>query len=651
MQTDHVLPTALHELPFPAIQPDGWYRKQLQVQADGFTGHLEEIWSDVGPNSGWLGGTGESWERGPYYLDGLVPLAHLLRDQALIQKAQKWIEWMLASQRADGFFGPPANLDWWPRMVALKVLMQCHDATGDARILAFMDKYFRYQMKSLPTMPLQMWATARAGENMLSVLWLYDKISEPYLLELAERLASQSVDWNAFFNDLPYKQPMSVLFPWKEFQAFIGNHHWEELLHSTRFDPQLVQELLVKYHRSHGVNIAMALKYPALDYVRTADVRYLDMLKNGISGLEAYHGQFNGMYSCDEHLNGRAPTQGTELCTVVEAMYSYQQILLITGEAEWADRLEFLAYNALPAANTADFCAHQYDQQVNQVECSVAARDWYNNTDTSNIFGFEPHFGCCTANLHQGWPKLAKAAFAKKGETELAALVYLPMTLHTTLSGHFVTIREATNYPFADTITFTLTLHESAAFAFTFRIPVWATAPRLSINGQPTTAVEIVNNFATLKRTWQNQDVVTLTLPMNTQIIQADGYVGIRRGALLYALPIIGDWKNIKDRGRFSDWEVYPQSAWNYGICVPESGKLDIAVTEHADHQAFTGAEPPVELHLSARRVLNWDMERHSAGAIPANMQLGEPETITLIPYGCAKLRIAAFPNISHQRM
>ena len=95
-------PNTFNPLPLGAIEPKGWLRKQLEIQAAGLTGHLDEFWKDVGPNSGWLGGTGESWERGPYYLDGLLPLAYELNNPALIRKSKQWVDWTLAHQQANG---------------------------------------------------------------------------------------------------------------------------------------------------------------------------------------------------------------------------------------------------------------------------------------------------------------------------------------------------------------------------------------------------------------------------------------------------------------------------------------------------------------------------------------------------------------------
>ena len=90
-------------------------------------------------------------------------------------------------------------------------------------------------------------------------------------------------------------------------------------------------------------------------------------------------------------------------------MFSFEQVTRIFGTARHADIVERLAYNLLPATMDADVTAHQYHQQANQVLCTVAQRDWTQAGDDCTIFGLEPNFGCCTANLHQGWPKFVRS--------------------------------------------------------------------------------------------------------------------------------------------------------------------------------------------------------------------------------------------------
>ena len=85
-------PNAFNQLPLGSVMPKGWLLEQLKLQSEGLSGHLDEFWPDLGPKSAWLGGTGEGWERGPYFLDGLVPLAYLTKDAKLIAKVKSgWI--------------------------------------------------------------------------------------------------------------------------------------------------------------------------------------------------------------------------------------------------------------------------------------------------------------------------------------------------------------------------------------------------------------------------------------------------------------------------------------------------------------------------------------------------------------------------------
>ena len=197
-------------LPLGSVRPTGWLRRQLEIQASGLSGHLDETWADVGPNSGWLGGTGESWERGPYFLDGLIPLAYLLDDARLKAKAQKYIDWILTHQAPNGMIGPASNDDWWPRIVALKALTQYQEFTGDSRVIPLMDRYFRYQLTELPKRPLRDWGKFRWQDEALSVIWLYNRTGSSYLLDLARLLHQQGYDWIGEFANFPYKQKITA---------------------------------------------------------------------------------------------------------------------------------------------------------------------------------------------------------------------------------------------------------------------------------------------------------------------------------------------------------------------------------------------------------------------------------------------------------
>ena len=116
------------ELPLGAIRPAGWLRSQLVIQAEGMGGHLDEFWPDI-KDSAWIGGKAEGWERTPYWLDGIVPLAHLLDDDRLKAKANRYVDYILDHQAADGWMGPVGDndpghkpYDVWPLFVLFKAL-------------------------------------------------------------------------------------------------------------------------------------------------------------------------------------------------------------------------------------------------------------------------------------------------------------------------------------------------------------------------------------------------------------------------------------------------------------------------------------------------------------------------------------------------
>jgi len=595
---------AFRELPLGAVKPRGWLRDQLGLQAEGFTGGLPAVWLDVGESSAWLGGTGEDWERGPYYCDGLIPLAHQLEDERLLSWANRWIEWTLGSQSADGMFGPASNADWWPRMVMLKVLTQHAEATRDPRVGPFLARYFAHQARELPARPLEKWGQARGAENLLAVYWLHDRTHDPSLLELAALIESQTLDWTRWFTEFPNR---------------------------TR--------VLEFNHLTHVVNVAMAVKQPALRWLRTGDERYRAAVYEGLANLDRYHGQPQGMFSGDEWLAERAPSQGVELCAVVELMFSLEHLVRMFGDATHADRLERIAYNALPTTITATMTSRQYDQQPNQVLCSVAKRNWTQNKDFSNIFGLEPNFGCCTANLHQGWPKLVSHLWMAAPAGGLVAVAYGPCIV----SHQGVTIEEVTDYPFGDEVRFELQMAVPTAFALTLRVPAWC--GRAVTHGPRGLIAQAGPGWLVLEHEWRDGDVVELSLPAAVRFEQRDrGAVTVNWGPLLFALRVGEEWRKIGREEPFADWEVHPTTPWNYAL----SRAHDLTLERRPVGQVpFARETPPLLLRGKGRRVPGWELVDNSAGAVPDSpVRVDTPvEPIELAPYGCARLRVAELPT------
>ena len=626
-------PSAFHFLPLGSIRPAGWLEQQLRTQADGLSGHLDETWADVGPDSGWLGGKGESWERGPYFLDGLVPLAYLLDDARLKAKAQRYIDWTLDNQAPNGMIGPSSNDDWWPRFVMLKALTQYQEFTGDSRVIPVMDQYLRSQFQQLPQKPLRDWSKFRWQDELLSVIWLYNRTGSSYLLELARLLRKQGYDWTAQFDNFQYTQRITA-----EYIKLEKGEGLKDLALAT-----------------HGVNNGQAIKTGPVWSQVSGSKADRDAVLKMISELNKYHGLPNGMFSCDEHLAGLDPSQGSELCTVVEYMFSLEHSLAIVGDPSLGDRLEQLAFNALPGTFSDDMWAHQYNQEPNQVECSLHRKPWTTDGPESNLYGLEPNFGCCTANFHQGWPKFVASLFMLSGERDnsardgLVAAVYAPCEVRTQIRGVAVDIVEETGYPFKGSVYITVRPASPISFPLQFRIPAWAAETTIRVNGQSAPAPQ-PGSFASVERTWKAGDRVEITFPLTPRISRGfNDSIAIERGPLVFSLHVGESWVKLRDRGMTADWQVYPTSQWNYALSVDaDAPAKNITVSEsEVGEGPFTSRHTPVRLSVRARKVDDWHAEDGVVNPPPQSpVASNQPEeTITLIPYAAAKLRITAFPR------
>lgn len=612
-------------LELPEIEPCGWLKKQMEYQMNGLSGQLFEKWDSVGSYSGWLGGTGESWERAPYYLDGLLPLSYYLQNREKWEICLKFINWTLQSQRSDGNFGPQNSMeDYWSRFIMLKVLMQYYEISKKEEVFVFIEKYLQYLYVSIDKKPLCGWASARVGEILYCIKWVYEYNPQEWLERLQKKVRIQAINWTELFEHFPFVYPTSYYYNWKKLEKFQNT--------------EILQ--LMKYHETHVVNVVMGLKYPALEGYFDEDPEKRSIAAKAVKILEKYHGVASGAINGDEHLSGSSPSQGSELCAVVEYMFSLETMMEITGEAGLADQLEKIAYNAYPAAITENYMAHQYLQQANQILVSNQERDWFNNDNTSNLFGLEPNFGCCTANMHQGWPKMVNCLWFREKEA-LVSMVLAPSKVHTLISRKRVEIELETKYPFEETLIYHV-IEADCNLCLKIRIPTWCKNPEIEIDGKKNKRIE--NSFFVVEGIFKSEDRVVVRYPMETRYTQwFHKSQAVERGCLLYGMNLEEIWSVEKEIMGICDYSVSTKDIWNYAVNIH---KKPVFIKCEKWENPYEKKNPPSKILIKAKQLKEWNMYHNSADSPPLSpVKSNEEETtIELIPFGATALRISQFP-------
>ena len=597
------------------IKPQGWLKRQLEIQADGLVGNLDKFWPDI-RDSKWIGGNKEGWERVPYWLDGYIPLAYLLDDEERKAVAKKYIDAILERQKEDGWICPcedseRANYDVWAVYIICKALVVYAECSGDERIEPAVEAALKNLRKHINFNTVNRWASARWFECFIPLAWLYDRKPEPWIEDLARTLAVQGMNYQMLINNFEDKQ---------------YSRTW-----------QLT---------THVVNLAMAIKCYAVAE-RFINVDGSKFANDFLDTLRKYHSTAYGLFTGDECLAGDSPVQGVELCAIVEAMYSFEQLFEVTGKYEWLDRLEKLAFNALPATVSNDMWSHQYDQQVNQISCKETdpekAPKFTTNSRDAHIFGLEPNFGCCTSNMGQGFPKFALSTYYKS-ENGIVVGAIAPAILNTEIGGKKVKIECDTGYPFRNKVTYNVECEAPVEFTFTLRVPADTTAV---IDGKV-----VGEGLYDITRVW-DKDTVELEFNADVKLTcRPNGLKFAERGNLLFSLPISYESEmkeyerdGVERKFPYCDYELTPTSDWNYGFA---SDKFELVECE-GDEYPFSDKNPTLKVKTKLKKVeWNYDAEYPDmCEELPVEKgKIGEEEEILLHPYGCTSLRMTEMPKV-----
>jgi hypothetical protein len=615
-----------YKLPIGSITPRGWLRHQLELERDGMTGHLEKIspWLDFAKSS-WADPQGRGkfgWEELPYWLKGYGDLGYVLKDEAIKAEAKKWIEAVLATQREDGYFGPRELLtslegkpDLWPQMIMLNVLQSYYEAAGDPRVIEVMGRYFKWE-NTLPVSAFGVgyWPKLRFGDNLESIFWLYNRTGQPWLLDLARKMHTGMARWD---------------------QDVVN---W------------------------HNVNIAQGFRAGTVFWMLSQDPAHLASAERNYEKVFDTYGQFpGGGFVGDE--NSRPgyvdPRGGIETCGIVELMHSFEMLTKITGQPVWADRCEEIAFNSFPAAMTAD------EKALHYITCDNSIQLDHNNKspeiqNSGTMISYSPYevYRCCQHNVSHGWPYYAEELWLATPDNGLCASLYAASEVTAKAEGGAeVKITEETDYPFGQTVQFSIKTAKAATFPLYLRVPGWCEAAEISINGEVADLKSRPRTFIQLEREWHDRDAVTLHLPMKLAVRQwhkNQDAVSVDYGPLSFSLAIKERFASYgAQKPDWPEWEVFPDSPWNYGLVLDQqnpAASFNLIQTDGPlAAQPFTPENVPIKIEATGRRIPNWQPDANNViGKLqPSPVKSGQPdEKITLIPMGAARLRVTMFPVI-----
>ena len=616
------------------IQPQGWLHVMMQRQHDGLTGHPEALsypynsclWAGEISRNGEA--YGENWwryEQTAYYTDGLLRLGYEMGAQEMVDKAMEGIEYTLAHPDENGKLGN-STLEGitWPMSVYFRVLQAKYEHDGDARIPTALEKHY------LNFTPDQLACGIVGGRNIISIegiLWTYGKTGNAKLLQLAEDAwaiqGKFAVDETAILSSEPFYM--------------------------------------------HSVTFCEMLKLPLLLYAYTGKQHYLDLAMTAVHKVERESMLPDGVPSSAEFLLGDDVYTSHETCDIVDFSWTLSHYLAVTGEAEWADKIERAIYNAGMGAITKDFRALQYFSSVNQfIATGTSNHNTYKHGSTWMAYRPTHETECCSGNVNRMLPNLVSRMWMTDSEGGAVAAIYGPSKATFPTTKGDVTINCATLYPFESMLIFSVSAAEGASIPLTLRIPTWCSNAYLAVNGSSAGIPLPAGTFVHLPEAVKNGDLVMLSLPMTVEKHTIEGQgVYFQRGPLLYSYAIpqqkVEDTTEYEcmhgkkpENPDFKCWNITPTGAFNYAYVGDGQDAAYIAAelqptsTIPFDIQDITGW-----IRIPVKQI-EWALvdDRYTP-RLPEQGHLtlvnNETQYIDLVPYGSTELRLTVFPDADAQ--
>lgn len=659
------------ELNFSEIKAKGWIKKYLETQAQGMTGEMDKIgkpfslrtWGSRNEtdNEGYEAFVGgmvtdmDSWvpyEQTGYWIDGAVRAGRLIDNEKLIKLAGSRIYPQIACAHEDGYIGPDflKNSMTWVHAVYLRALMAEYTATGDERILEALKKHFLAQ-------PLKDVYHKRKYSRIIGVrnvadietaLWIYGQTKDERFLQMAEESYDE---WNRIYED--------------DSVAGLGEEMYDLTLKGMLGNR--------KVERNHGVTYCEICKLAAILHLYTGKEIYKKAAVNAFDKVYRDQMIVDGVFSSSEYLNGNENSWAVhETCDVSDFTWAIGYLYMITGDAKYGDWVENAIFNAGLGSVDDDFKGNQYFSGPNQVIANdnsnhaqfYRGRDWMS-------YAPEKFLACCAGNVHRFMPNYVYRSWMRDGN-DLATFTYAPSEIQVEIGDSKVRIEEDTKYPFENVVRFRISTEKPVAFGLVLREPEWSKKTTLTVNGEIIKA-KFVNGIYRLERTFSDKDEIALSFTDEITLIENAKGISVKKGALLYALPVEEKVviEGLRELGNeeFPHYSLYPDSKWNYGLCVNEK-KHFTSVEGSVGEEPWRREQNGLAITVCGKEVCDWKVRNYNSvqgrlwmrgpckwekgkaqlmeqvRKVKENEKLGEECTLTLVPYATTRLRVGIFPII-----
>ena len=262
---------------------------------------------------------------------------------------------------------------------------------------------------------------------------------------------------------------------------------------------------------------------------------------------------------------------------------------------------------------------------------------------------------CCVPNAVRAVPYQIGRMWMRTNEGGLVALLYGPCTVTERINGNRIEVEETTGYPFDEIITIKIRSESEKNFPVRFRIPDWSAKTVIRIDDREK-EVGRGEWFFTIRRSWKDETVITIQFYPEIETVKAvDGTVAVRRGVLLYALPIPHRRVVTKryPTGDDCDFDILPEEGayWAYDLLLDRTKPNSGLVFCREEGKGYPWDSSSVLIQADA-------IETTPNYAFPEKMDqthreyllLGSPRgpvTMNLVPIGCTVLRKTSFNSIT----